>query len=97
MTVQEYMLKFNKLSTYAPHMVAKSRAQLNKFLYRVSDLVKTECRSSLLLEYMNISRIMTHAQQVKVDKIRENANENKKARTGNYDYSQQKSGGGNRS
>ncbi|XP_069146888.1 uncharacterized protein [Solanum lycopersicum] len=95
MTVQVYRLKFNKLSRYAPHMVADSRAQMNKFLYRVSDLVKTECRNAMLLGDMNIYRLMTHAHQVERDKLREQAKENKKARTGNYDYSQQKSGGGN--
>uniref|UniRef100_M1DL10 Zinc knuckle family protein n=1 Tax=Solanum tuberosum TaxID=4113 RepID=M1DL10_SOLTU len=34
-------------------------------------------------------------EKVEGDKLREQAKENKKARTGNYDYSQQKSGGGN--
>uniref|UniRef100_M1DZ72 Gag-pol polyprotein n=1 Tax=Solanum tuberosum TaxID=4113 RepID=M1DZ72_SOLTU len=77
-------------------MVANSRAEMNKFLYGVPDLVKTECRNAMLLGDMNISRLMTHAQQVEGDKLREQAKENKKARTGNYDYSQQKSGGGNR-
>ena len=61
MTVQEYGLKFNQLSRYAPHLVADSRAQINKFLYVVSDLVKTNCRSDMLLGDMNISRLMTHA------------------------------------
>ncbi|XP_049357207.1 uncharacterized protein LOC125821882 [Solanum verrucosum] len=42
MTIQEYGIKFNQHSRYAPHMVADSRAQMNKFLYGVSDLVKTE-------------------------------------------------------
>ena len=51
----------------------------------------------MLPEDMKISRLMTYAQQVEGDKLREQAKENKKARTGNYDYSQQKSGGGNRS
>ena len=49
----------------------------------------------MLLGDMNISRLMTHSHQVKGDKLREQAKENKKARTGNYDYSQNKSGGGN--
>ncbi|KAH0633127.1 hypothetical protein KY284_035913 [Solanum tuberosum] len=97
MTVQEYGLKFNQLSRYATHMVADSRAQMNKFLYGVSDLVKTECRNAMLLGDKNISRLMTHAQQVEGDKLREQAKETKKARTGNYEYAQQKSGGGNRS
>ena len=95
MTVEEYELKFNKLSRHAPHMVGYSRAQMDNFLYGVSDLVKTECRNAMLLGDMNISRLMTHAQKVEGDKLREQAMENKKARTGNYDYSQQKMGGGN--
>ena len=70
---------------------------MNKFLYGVSDLVKTERKNAMLLEDMNISRLMTHARQVDGDKHRELAKENKKSRTGNYDYSLLKSGGGNRS
>ncbi|KAH0633225.1 hypothetical protein KY284_036011 [Solanum tuberosum] len=64
MTVQEYGLKFTQLSRYVPHMVVDSRAQTNKFLYGVSDFVKTECRNAMLLENMSISRLMTHAKQV---------------------------------
>ena len=78
-------------------MVADSRAQMNKFLYVVSNLVKTECRSATLLGDMNISRLMTHAHHVEGDNLKEQAMENKKVRTGNYDYYQQKLGGGNRS
>ena len=39
----------------------------------------------MLLKDMNISRLMTHAQQVEGNKLKEHAKENKKARTGNYD------------
>ena len=46
-TVQEYGLKFNQLSRYAPHMAADSRAKMNKFLYGVSYLVKIECRTAM--------------------------------------------------
>ncbi|XP_069143499.1 uncharacterized protein [Solanum lycopersicum] len=70
-------------------MVVDSRVQMTKFLYGVSDLVKTECRNVLLSGDMNISRLLTHAKQVEVDKLREQSKENKKARTGYYDYSQQ--------
>ncbi|XP_069146574.1 uncharacterized protein [Solanum lycopersicum] len=97
MTVQEYGLKFNQLSRYAHHIVVDIRAQMNKFLYGVSNLVKIDCRNNMLLGDMNIFMLMTHAQQVEGDKIREQTKENKKAKTGNYEYSQQKSGGGNRS
>ena len=60
MKIQEYGLKFNQVSRYAPHMVADSRAYMNKCLYGVLDLVKTEWRNAMLLGDMNISRIMTH-------------------------------------
>ena len=42
MNVQEYGLTFNQLSRYAPHIVVDSRAQMNKFLCGMSDLVMTE-------------------------------------------------------
>ena len=60
---------------------------MNKFLYEVWDLVKVECRYAMLLGDINISRLMTHAQQVEGYKIMEHAMENKKARAGNYDFS----------
>ena len=62
MKVQEYGLKFNHVSRYAPHMVADSKAQMNTFLYKVSSLVKSEYRNAMLLGDMNIYRIMTNAQ-----------------------------------
>ena len=42
----------------------------------------------MLLGDMNMSRLMTHAQQVDADKLREQAKKNKKVKTGNYDYFQ---------
>nr|XP_004252449.1 uncharacterized protein LOC101248654 [Solanum lycopersicum] len=69
-------------------MVANSTAHINKFLYGASDLGKTEFRNLMLLGDMNISRLMKHAQHVEGDNLREQDKENKKARTGNQDYSQ---------
>ena len=37
-----------QMSKYAPHMVADSKAQMNKFLYGVPDLVKIERRNEML-------------------------------------------------
>ena len=50
-------------------MVADSSSQMNKFLYGVLDLVKTEFRNAMLLRDMNISRLMTHAQLVEGDNL----------------------------
>ena len=46
---------------------------MSKFLYGVSDSLKIECKYAMLLGDMNISRLMTHAKQVDVDKLREQA------------------------
>lgn len=78
MSVQEYKLKFTQLSRYAPHMVADPREQMSKFLFRVSELVKTNCINAMLLEDMNISRLMINLE----NKLRKT----KEARTGNYEY-----------
>ena len=85
--VQESGLKFNKLPWYYPHMVAYSRDKTDQFLYGMSYLVKTECGHVMLLGDINISRLMTHAQQVEGDNIREQDKEDKQSRTGNYDFS----------
>lgn len=44
---------------YSPHMVADPRAQMSKFVFGV--LAETKCKDSMLLEDMNMSRLMTHA------------------------------------
>lgn len=95
MIVQEYELNFNQLSKYDPHIVSNSREKINKFSFRVSDLVKMKCRNAMFLGVMNISRLRTHAQLVEGDKLRKHDNENNKARTWKYDFSLQKLGGGN--
>lgn len=61
MTVQKYGLNFIQLSRYARHIVGDSRAEMNKFLYGVSNFVKTEYMNAMLLENMNIFRLMTNA------------------------------------
>ena len=61
-------------------LLTNSRAQMNKFLYGVLDLVKTECRNTILLRDLTISKLVTNAQQVEGDRISEKANDNKQAR-----------------
>lgn len=61
---------FAQLSRYSPQMVAATKAQIGKFMFRVSDLVKTKCWNAMMLEDMNFSRLMNHVQQVGGDKLR---------------------------
>ena len=46
--------------------------------------------NSMLLGGINIASLLTYAQQVEDDKLRENAKEKNKSMTGNYDYFQQR-------
>lgn len=60
-----------QLSRYGPQMFSNSRANMNNFLYEVSDLEKLECKNAMLLENMKIPRLMAHASKDCSDKLRE--------------------------
>lgn len=62
MKIQEYGIKFTQHCRYDPHMVFDYMSQMNKFIYGVFNFLKTKCRITMLLEYMNTARIMAHAQ-----------------------------------
>ena len=46
-------------------------ATMSKFVSGASSYVIKECRSAMLNSEMNLSRLMTHAQQIEADKIKE--------------------------
>ena len=96
MTVREYCLKFNQLAKYAPDLVADNRASMSKFVTGVSSYVVKECRSAMLNSEMNLSRLMTHAQQIKADKIKERdrMRGNKRSRSEQHRQGQTRSQGG---
>ena len=58
MSVQEYPLKFTRLSKYDPTMVAIPRVRMNKFVIGLLILVEKECRMAMILNGMDISRLM---------------------------------------
>ena len=97
-TVREYCLKLNQLAKYALDLVADNRASMSNFVTRVSSYVVKECRSTMLNSEMNLSRMMTHAQQIKADKIKERdrIKGNKRARSEQHGQGQTRSQGGSR-
>lgn len=59
-------------------MVVDSRARISIFLSHISNDVVKECRMSMLVKEMDISRLIGHAQQIKEEKIKERKRENKR-------------------
>ena len=84
MSVQEYSLKFTQLSMCAPTMEANPRSRMNKFVIGVSIFVEKECRSAMLFNKMDISKLIIYGQQIKESKIREIMQEGKRSRSDDY-------------
>ncbi|XP_049345471.1 uncharacterized protein LOC125809994 [Solanum verrucosum] len=86
--------QFNQLSRYASKIVADMRNRMNLFVTGLSRLSSKEGRAAMLIEDMEISRLMVYVQQVEEEKLRDMEEfRNKKAKTGNE--SEQQKGSGN--
>jgi len=70
MGVKEYALKFTQLSRYAPTMVAGER--MSMFVSGMSEMVVNKCCTPILINDMDISHLMVHAQKLKRRKLRKN-------------------------
>lgn len=57
-SVQEYFLKFTKLSKYASSLVANTRHETSHFVMGVSYSIEEECRVEMLHDNMDISSQM---------------------------------------
>lgn len=67
----DYSLKFTKLPKYAPTLVIDRRARMNKFVMGVYSYVEQECRTSMVRNDMDISRLMVYDQAIEESNLRE--------------------------
>ena len=63
MSVEEYSLKFSKMSNYAPSLVSNPRDEMSHVMMGVADLVREECRTAMLHDDMTLSRLMKYVNQ----------------------------------
>ncbi|XP_049348188.1 uncharacterized protein LOC125812755 [Solanum verrucosum] len=70
MSVEEYSLKFTLLSKYAPLLLSNPRDEMSRFVTGVYDQVKEQCRTTMLHDDMNISRLVVYAQSIKESKLK---------------------------
>ncbi|KAK4729546.1 hypothetical protein R3W88_022534 [Solanum pinnatisectum] len=62
MSVEEYSLKFTKLSKYASSMVADPRDEMSRYVTGISKVVRIKCHTTMLLHDMDLSYLMVYAQ-----------------------------------
>ncbi|XP_016540927.1 uncharacterized protein LOC107841561 [Capsicum annuum] len=96
MTVNEYCLRFDQLSKYAPKLIADTGSSMSKFITGISGLVVKECRTAVIIGDRDLSRLITHAQWIEVKKLKGRERGNKKVRIKQFEYGQARSLGGNR-
>lgn len=64
-SVKEYSLKFTIFYKYSPRLVDSPRNLMNRFMIGVSELVKEEWRTTMLINETYISLLMVFSTKLK--------------------------------
>ncbi|XP_004240669.1 uncharacterized protein [Solanum lycopersicum] len=81
MSVNQYRIKFIKLSKYTFSIVSNARDEMICYVMRVFEELEKECRATMRYENMDLPRFMVHAQQIEESRLRKRNREAKKARS----------------
>ena len=58
--IDKYSLKFTLLSKYASSLMYNPRDEMSRFVTGVFELMKEECRTTMLYNNMNLSRVTVY-------------------------------------
>ena len=61
MSVEEYSFEFSNFSRYAPSLVFNTMDEMSHVLTGVANLVREECRTTMLHDDMTLARLMVNA------------------------------------
>ena len=64
---------------YDPSMVADSRVRMSKFVLSLSEMVLKKCRTSMLINDIDISNFMVHEQKIEEERLKAKSREVKSA------------------
>ena len=70
MNVKGYSLKLTQLSNFDLSFLSNLRDEMSRFLTGVSDLVKEECRTAMLRDDMNLSRLIVYSKSIEETKLK---------------------------
>ena len=72
---------------YDPSMVADSRVRMSKFVLSLSEMVLKKCRTSILINDIDIYNFMVHEQQIEEERLKAKSREVKSANMGDGNFS----------
>ena len=78
MSVEEYCLKITLLSTYASSLVSNPKDEMSRFITSVSDLMKEECRTTILHSDMNFFILIVYVKVIEEYKLKRLGRDKKK-------------------